>query len=105
MRLSDAQLRCLKFLKDHSHPHNHPGFHHGTLVANTDPNTLWPQARRASERTVLSLERAGLVEFVRYEWQQGRDGKTSLSAQVRLTGKGLGAWLAACDRQPALRSL
>lgn len=105
MRLSNAQLKTLKFLKDHCHPYADPSFFDGTLVSNVDLNALWPEARRVDNRTILSLERAGLVEFVRYSWHDLRPGRSILSATVKITGKGLGAWLAACDRKPALRSL
>lgn len=103
MKLSNAQLRCLKFLKDHSHPFNDPTFHRNVLVSNADLRTLWPQTRRVDERTMLSLERMGLVQFVRHYWE-GVSG-SHLYAFVRITPAGVDAFLTACDSQPALRSL
>lgn len=103
MKLSNAQLRCLKFLKDHSHPFNDPTFHGNVLVSNADLRTLWPQTRRVDKRTMLSLERMGLVQFVRHYWE-GLSG-SSLYAFVRITPAGVDAFLTACDTQPALRSL
>lgn len=105
MKLSNAQLRCLKFLKDHSHPFNDPTFHGNVLVSNADLRTMWPQARKVTERTMLSLERKGLVSFVRHCWQETGTGRAYLYAFVRITPAGVDAFLTACDTQPALRSL
>ena len=104
MKLSKAQLRLLKYLKDHNHPHEDPAYWGGRLKVYDDSRSYWPQTHKVDERTVLRLREQGLVEFVRHSWEDCFRRSAFLRATVRLTDKGLAAWLDACETHPALRS-
>jgi hypothetical protein len=107
MKLSNAQLRLLKYLKDHNHPYDDPAYWGGRLKIYDDMRSYWPQTHKVSERTLLRLWVLGLVEFPRHAWEEARSRSRSafLRATVRLTPKGLDAWLENCELKPEYRSL
>ena len=105
MKLSKAQFRLLKYLKDHNHPHNDPAYWGGRLKVYDDSRTGWPQCRKVDERTVLRLWSLGLVEFPSHSWEDCLGRTAFLRATVRLTPKGLDAWMEGCEVKPEYRSL
>jgi hypothetical protein len=106
MKLSNAQLTFLKYLKDHNHPHESPSYWRGRLKVHDDLRHTRAQSHKVDERTVLRLWSMGLVEFSNHSWQEDYPYfKSFLRANIRLTPKGLDAWLEGCEHQPEYRSL
>jgi hypothetical protein len=96
MRLSKPQIECLGRIKDHLHPHNNAAFRNNTLLVNDDLRTTAMRAYKVAEKTLLTLERAGLVQFMRYSWYEtfseykGKRKRTArLLAEVRITPAGV----------------